>query len=106
MPDNPYYTTEKWKNFKKKQIFYQQEDGIPVYLKRSAAYNSLYILTGILTLICGYGAITKMLGKLLYQHFIVILSSYLIYILFYFFIKTIIFRWTRFPKKEAGLSMI
>lgn len=63
MPDNPLYTTEKWKNLKKKEIFYQQNDGIPIWLKRGYPYNYLYWVAGVLLVISGYSAITGLLGK-------------------------------------------
>ena len=61
MPDNPYYTTQKWKNLKKKQIFYQQNDGLPVYLKRGYPYMYIYWVIGALTLYTGYYAIAGIL---------------------------------------------
>ena len=63
MPDNPYYRTEKWKNFKKRQIFYQQNDGIPVWLKRGYPYNYLHWVVVVLMAISGYGAFKQLLSK-------------------------------------------
>lgn len=32
-PDNQVYRTRAWVNFKKKQILFQQQDGVPNYLR-------------------------------------------------------------------------
>lgn len=32
-PNNPLYRTRRWVNFKKRQILYQQNDGVPNYLR-------------------------------------------------------------------------
>lgn len=32
-PDNKLYQTRRWVNFKKKQILFQQKDGVPHYMR-------------------------------------------------------------------------
>lgn len=41
-PDNKVYQTRRWVNFKKKQILYNQPDGIPNYLRTPAGRYSYY----------------------------------------------------------------
>jgi hypothetical protein len=41
-PENPIYSHPRYINYRKKQIFYQQEDGIPVYLKNGPTDYILY----------------------------------------------------------------
>lgn len=47
-PDNQLYKTRRWVNFKKKQILFAQQDGIPNYLRTRGgrfAYYSLWTST-------------------------------------------------------------
>lgn len=45
-PDNKLYQTRRWVNFKKKQILYAQQDGIPGYM-RTPALRCMYYGTFI-----------------------------------------------------------
>ena len=62
-PDHPFYQTAKYKKYKKKQIFFQQNDGIPVWLKRGYPYMYIYWVMGVMFLISGYGAFSHLLSK-------------------------------------------
>lgn len=47
-PDNKFYQTRRWVNFKKKQILYTQQDGVPSYLRtlpKRVLYYSLWAST-------------------------------------------------------------
>lgn len=61
MPDNPFYQTEKYKKYKKKQIFFQQNDGIPTYLKHGYPHMYIYWVIGVLFVISGYGAFKQVI---------------------------------------------
>lgn len=45
-PNNKIYETRRWVNFKKKQILYQQNDGVPNYL-RGPFGRSIYYITWV-----------------------------------------------------------
>lgn len=41
-PENPLYRTRRWVNFKKKQILFQQRDGVSDYMRTRMARFSYY----------------------------------------------------------------
>lgn len=43
-PDNQIYKTRRWVNFKKKQILFQQQDGVPNYLRTPHGRATFYFL--------------------------------------------------------------
>lgn len=47
-PDNMLYKTRRWVNFKKKQILFQQQDGVPNYLRTPASRALFYTMCGAL----------------------------------------------------------
>ena len=50
-PDNMIYQTRRWVNFKKKQILFQQQDGVPGHLRTPASRALFYFTcasTGVL----------------------------------------------------------
>lgn len=55
-PGNPVYQTRRWVNFKKKQILFQQQDGVPRHLR--TPFNR-YLYYGIWTATIGL-AVTNM----------------------------------------------
>lgn len=47
-PDNKIYQTRRWVNFKKKQILFQQRDGVPGYMRTTMGkitYRLLWVGT-------------------------------------------------------------
>jgi hypothetical protein len=43
-PDNMMYRTRRWVNFKKKQILFQQQDGVPNYLRTPTSRALFYFV--------------------------------------------------------------
>lgn len=43
-PDNAVYRTRRWVDFKKKQILFSQNDGVPNYLRTTAGRYTYYFI--------------------------------------------------------------
>jgi phosphatidate phosphatase APP1 len=61
-PENMMYQTRRWVNFKKKQILFQQQDGVPNYLRTPASKAMFYFA-------CSSLAVGTVLNIYLLNHF-------------------------------------